>query len=206
MPVGDIIEMATVNYNQSQNEMNVLHFRLTSITGTELTAQQKADQFSTQYSTQILPLLNTSATYKGLKYRVVAPTATAVIISTAGSAAGTRAGDSLPGQVAAVLSVRSSVAPPRVRGRVYMPTPVEGDNDTTGRLTAGYITSLGTFATILRTTWTLTVAGNSVTLSYVIWRRPPIGTFYVVDQILVRPDWGTQRRRSRINRTDISAI
>lgn len=206
MPVGDIIETAMCIYNQTQNELNVLHWRLQSITGAELTAQQKADQLSTQWATAICPLLNTNASFKGLKYRLLAPVPTAVIISVAGAAAGTRAGDSLPSQVAGVLSLRSSVAPPRVRGRMYMPTAVEGDNDATGRPSAGYQAALATFGTILKSPWTLVVGGNNVTLQLVIWRRPPVSQFFGVDQVLVRPDWGTQRRRSRINRTDISAI
>ncbi len=206
MPVGDIIETAMVHYNLSQNELNVLHFRLTSIVGTELTAQQKADAISTAWGGTIQPLLSTVVGYRGLKYRVLAPTATAVIISTAGAVTGTRAGDSLPSQVSAVISLRSSLAPPRVRGRLYAPTPVEGDNDANGQPTGAYQTAVGALGTFMTSTHTLVNGGNSVVITPVIWRRPPVSAYYALDQFIVRSSWGTQRRRSRLNRSDVPAI
>lgn len=206
MPVGDIIETACVCYGSSQNMINVLHWRVQTVTPTEPTAQEKANAISTFMATQLKSMLSGTASYKGLKYRLLAPTPTSVIISTTSSGVGTRTGDALPSQVCGLLSLRSSVAPPRVRGRLYLPQPVEADNQTSGVPSTTYVTDATTFGAGVFSTHTLTGAGGSCTIIPVIYHRAPPAAFYLIDQVIVRTAWATQRRRSAINRADVSAI
>jgi len=205
MPVGDILEFALCCYDSVQNSINVFHQRIQSVTGTEPTIPQVAASQSSLWGLQLRTVFNSTITYKGMKVRRVSPNPTGVIIDTTGTGVGALAGHALPGQLSAVISLRSSFAPPGVRGRSYVPSADEASNSATGSLEAAYTALVVTYAAFFTMTHTVTVGVNNLVLAPCIYRRTA-GTFYVIDQALVRPQWGTQRRRSRINRGDTSAI
>lgn len=207
MVLNDVMEFASVVYNANQNAINVSHWKVTNVGGTGLSLQQAADGLSTLWAAQMKPCVPNGGTYKGAKARVVFPTPTAVLISTNGAGAGTLgAGDQLPPQVASVITLRASTAPPRTRGRLYMPAPTEAENSGTGVPTAAYITACAGIRTIMQVAQVITVGANSLTLTPVLYHRKPPQATYAIDSVVSRSFWGTQRRRSGINRNDVPAI
>lgn len=204
--VGDIIEAAYVCFGLGQNAINVVHWRLQSITGVGATMNEIASKLSTDWAGFIKPLISTALTYRGAKVRVVSPVPTAVTLTTSGNGAGTVAGDPLPAQVAYVLSLRSSLAPPRTRGRIYLPATGESSNDATTTPTAGYVTNVNLLAVDLQVNKTVVGAGGNSVLMPVLFHRKPPQAFYQITASINRTSWGTQRRRSSINRGDVPAI
>lgn len=206
MPVNDVYEVTTVCYGQGQNQLNVTHYRLSSITGIEPTMAQKAAKMGAVWSAVLKAMMANTVTYKGLKFSRVEPTPTAAIIDLSGAGVGAIAGDDLPPQISGLVSLRASSAPPRVRGRFYCPQTTEVHNDTLGVPTVPYQGLMSTVGTTLTSTSTVTPGPNQCTLVPVIYRRAPFHTWYDIDQAIVRLQWATQRRRSAINRGDAPAI
>jgi hypothetical protein len=112
----------------------------------------------------------------------------------------------LPPQLACVVTLRSSLAPPRIRGRTYLPPAVESVNQADGTPSATHRSNVLTACTNQYTgTLTVTVGAHTATLLGILWSKK-LSSFYALDQLTVRTAWGTQRRRSGINRGDQSAI
>jgi hypothetical protein len=207
MIVNDIVEMASVCYGSNQNALNVMHLKVTAITGTGLTLQQLCTLFEAAWGPVIKPALPNAWSFHGIKCRSVFPIPTAVVTSAAVAGAGTLgAGDLLPPQTAAVITIRASTAPPRTRGRLYLPPATEAENFSTGVPTAAYATIVGGITTYLTAAHTYTAGGDSATCSFVIYHRKVPQTAYPVTSASMRGFWGTQRRRSAINRNDVPAL
>jgi len=204
--VGDIVEAAYVCYGLGQNAINVVHWRIQSQTGTGATMQEIANKLSTDWGALIKPLITASLTYRGAKVRIVSPVPTSVTLTTSGNGNGTVAGDPLPAQVAFVLSLRASGAPPRSRGRLYLPATGESSNDATTTPTAGYVTNVNALAADLLANKTVVGAGGNSVLMPCLFHRAPPQAFYQFTAAINRTSWGTQRRRSSINRNDVPAI
>lgn len=207
MILNDVMEFASVVYNVNQNAINVSHWKATAIGGAGLTLQQVADGLSTLWAVQMKPCVPNGGLYKGAKCRLVMPVPTAVVVTTNGNGAGTLgAGDQIPSQCASVITLRASTAPPKTRGRIYMPAPTEAENSALGVPTAAYITAQAGIRTMMLVNQVITVGADSVTLRACLWHRKPPVAVYLIDSAVTRNFWGTQRRRSGINRTDVSAI
>lgn len=206
MAVGDVFEFASVCYTGSQNQINVFHMRVLSLVGAQLPFQTIADQISGSWGSVITTAISNLTTYKGIKFRQVSAPKTAVIITTNGQANGTLTGDRLPLQVSGLVSLRAASAPPRTRGRIYVPSPVEGQNDANGNPTAGYQTILASIGSYLIADHNIVVGAQTTVLRPVLFRDGTPSFFFDLTTSIVRANWATQRRRSGINRNDTSAI
>jgi len=206
MAVGDVFEFASVCYGHSQNQINVFHMRVKSLTGAQLPFQTIADQISASWGGALTAVISAGTSYKGLKFRQVSAPKTAVIVSLGGAAAGAVAGDRLPTQVCGLVSLRAASAPPRTRGRIYIPSPTEGQSDANGDPTAAYVTALAAIGSYLSNDHNIIVGGQTTVLTPCLFRDGTPSFFWDITTALVRTQWATQRRRSGINRSDTSAI
>jgi hypothetical protein len=125
----------------------------------------------------------------------------AMITSTAPAAGGAAPGDSLPAQIAAVVTLRTAKAGKGFRGRAYIPGFSEASNDTGGVMTAATKAALDLYAAGLQNVFlaglvTLGVAKRPIYNDADCTIVTP-GETNAVTQVLVRNDlWDTQRRRA----------
>lgn len=112
-------------------------------------------------------------------------------VSAAAAVPGTGAGNPLPNEVAAVVTLRTALAGRRYRGRAYLGGFIVGENDATGRIVAGLNTAMVTFMTNVQTD----MAAQGITLA-VLSRKYLLAT--PVASITARDtSWDTQRSRKR---------
>lgn len=118
--------------------------------------------------------------------------------------AGTGATDPLPPQTALVITLRTALAGPSFRGRIYLPGACEGESDTNGTCTAA--------AAANAASWVNTIASNMLAngLTMAVLSRPRAaatipaktitakGGFATAVNAIVNRDlvWDTQRRRA----------
>lgn len=109
--------------------------------------------------------------------------------SAAAAVPGTGAGNPLPNEVAAVVTLRTALAGRSYRGRAYFSGFIVGENSATGSIVAGLNTALVTFVTNVQTD----LAASGITMA-VLSRTHLSGT--PVTLIQTRDsEWDTQRRR-----------
>jgi hypothetical protein len=124
-------------------------------------------------------------------------------VSAAAAVPGTGAGNPLPNELAAVVTLRTAQAGKSFRGRAYFGGAIVGENTAAGQIAAGFNTALATFMTNVQTDMT----AEGITLSILSRPRfanltPPAdvqtyaGALTPVTAILTRDiEWDTQRRR-----------
>lgn len=186
-----------------QNAVNVMHYKVDTLIPDPITQEQVGDAFSAHCATQYKAMLHTANAYDGLKIRIPGPLGTAATISRSGAGAGTSAGvGTAPTQLCVVASLRSSFAPARIRGRQYYGGFTNDDITVGGDPGAGLLTKVNNVLdkTALNPI-VLTIAGNDYNFVPVIYRRELL-TWYGITSRVVRISFGTQRRRSEINRGD----
>jgi len=117
-------------------------------------------------------------------------------IDTGGAVAGTMAGDFLPPQIALCITLRTALAGPRFRGRVYLPGYGESANTAVGVVNA--TAASVNFVTAIKTA----LVANALDLGVI--HRPtaaplPVSAGFIttVTSIVARDSvWDTQRRRA----------
>jgi len=206
----DILEITTfVRTAEGQNQQNRTFWRCDIVSGGGITLTEAADKFGQDFSDLFVPIIPTTHQYMGCKLRRYIPLVdrTQLVNSIVGAGAGDLTDNPLPSQVCGLVSRRASSAPPRHRGRFYVPSTSEVFNDTTGDPTSAYISALADLNLYLRTSVNQVGAGGSCTFApHIVHLNPDTGAFvasYPVDSCLTRSRWATQRRRSEINRPDV---
>lgn len=109
------------------------------------------------------------------------------------SVVGSASGDNLPRQTQGLvrLSTATVVGGRRLRGRLFVPGPVEDSNDGAGLPTSTYVTDVTTAAS------TLLAAGATASVP-VVWHRPTDGaggTHGVITGVATSPRWSVLRSR-----------
>jgi len=91
------------------------------------------------------------------------------------------------------------------RGRMYLPFPSEGSNAIGGVPSATYQTDGDALGAYIANNITVGTGGNTVTLAFALDKPPYNSTTYKdILTCVTRDVWGTQRRRSFVNRGDQS--
>jgi hypothetical protein len=204
LAVGTILEVAYYcRLATKQNAINVMHYRVDTLIPDPITMEQVADAFSGNAGPAYRPMLFNGNSYDGCKVRIPGPLGTAAVISRASAGVGTSAGaGQAPTQLCVVASLRAATAPARVRGRQYFGGFTKDDIDISGDPTLGLQTSVNVIlnATAINPL-VLTIAAANYTFVPVIYRRATLISYPVTSRV-VRLYFGTQRRRSEINRGD----
>lgn len=203
MAVDDTYEMRLIHRHvRSQNAVTVRHWRVSITQGIPPTMQEIANSIEAVVQPLLTACVAADWSYVGWKIRQVYPTPTQLIPQAHAAIAGGLVGESLPTQVAGVISMRSQSAPPRSRGRIFVPCPTEVESGS-GAPIASLQTKYAALADRLLQPVTVNGAqGGACTLSCGIWKRTAGVFFYPFTSRVVRANFGTQRRRSSINRSD----
>lgn len=203
MPIGDVYEVKHFSQSAMQMGLNVRHWRVITSTPPEPTLSQIASALGTTFSALYRALESAQATYVTTSVRKINPLPISIEVpNTAGAGVGAVAGDLLPKQTAGVISLRSTLAGRKNRGRAYIPFPSEDDSSLAAAPTAGYVTRLLALATAFFTDQTVTVGAGSIVLRAVIWQRKTRTTIDIAG-VIARSSWGTQRRRGDFGRTNL---
>jgi len=201
-----LLEVVYVNRMLQQSGLMVRHYLVTETVGT-ISEQVAADELSAIMSDFIKDCMSSDASYRGLTLQKIdPPPASDRFISTQGQGPGAAASPVMSTQTAGVISLRTGIAGRRNRGRTYVPFPSEGANEANGKPNATYLVDLGALGTQLAGVQVIAPGGgNSCNLVPQVYSRT-FDSFRTISSYLVRTEWGTQRRRSQINRGDLPPV
>lgn len=203
MAVDDTFQHRMIfRHTLGQNAISQRHFRVTITQGTPPTPTEIGNSIEQALLAALTACMASAWVYKGWKMRYVYPTPTQLLPQTHADVPGVLVGESLPPQVAQVISLRASSAPPRSRGRMYVPCCTESESGS-GVPLAAQITRLSSLGDALLQTITVNGAqGGTCTIRCGIWPTKAGVFFYPFTTRVVRTSFGTQRRRSALNRSD----
>lgn len=204
MAIGDVIQCRFVSYHTDQVAINVRHYFVESVTAPEPTLQQVASQLDIAFFAFYRNVLNEHARWRGVGAKKIFPLPESVeFVETANDSVGLNPGDLLPGATCGLLSFRGSIGGRRGRGRTYTPFPGEPENAQDGRPTVAYTAQLTALLNeFLEDQVIVNGAGNAILKSVIYNRGVALMPFNFIVAGSVRPEWATQRRRSRQGGSD----
>jgi hypothetical protein len=165
--------------------------------------QEIADQFSAVVANFYKAWMPPAARYVGTTVQgintvppILAPTA-----STSGQGDGFASGELLPRQVAGLVHIRSRILGRHGRGRMYIPFGTEDWNSIGGKVEAGGLAILASFAAFNSNSFLVSGGTGSTRVSPRI-RNRLTNDLTIVDEAIGDDRWATQRRRGEFGRTN----
>jgi len=203
---GDILEHRTIKRDGSRRQvaMNVYHWVVTNQVGTPTSDSEALIFLDNITAPSEKLLMSNKALYHGSDLRRIFPVPPTLPISTIlNQGGGSTADDQIPGQVAGLVSLKAALGGRKYRGRKFYPYPPESANDINGNMEGAYQVVLQAQVNLIFATRVVNnnAGTGSVTIVPVLWHRSD-STYDVITSFQARPFWGTQRRRSDVNRTD----
>ena len=178
----------------------VRHWRCTGQNGTGGTVEEFANALNSRFAGLWENLLDSAASYEKCSGQIIDlatnhPTSLAAENSPQTPETGVVTGEIMPGQVAGVVTLQTSFPGKSYRGRLYMPFASE-DDSVNGKPGTTYKTNLGTMAGSFIGNFLFGSGGNeSIVTSCVYSVTNHVAT--TIQSLVVRPFWGTQRKRRR---------
>lgn len=203
--IDDILEVAFYSLLGEQVAVNVRHYRVYNVEGAGLSDQALANLVSARAAPRYKAWMPASHTYMGCKLQIISPVKRPHVTSTSNAGAGALASDPLPDQCAAVVKLKTDFVGRKNRGRVYLGGFTEVANGEGNRIEAATQTQILAWASDLLNPYVATDGNNGVGLSPIIWQRG-LEAYTNITSYQVNASWGTQRRRSTINRPDAIPI
>lgn len=202
--VNDIFECVTVVRTvNAQNQLNVFHAKLLSNTDLGASQTEIANEISSQLGPFLKSIIPATSVYQGVRVREVAPGVSQITAGDSTAGDGELAGDPMPDHVCALVSLRNPTAPIRIRGRLYLPSPDESQSDVNGRPSTAY---RGVIATGLAALYGTPIVAEGTegdsTLRLGFFAPSAEDLFFYVENLIVRQQWTSQRRRRPMSRPD----
>lgn len=207
LAINNVVRLTIVTRDDEQVAMMTPHAVVTGVGGAPATDQDVADYMDAGLEVLLKPLMAADAEYRGLIVQKIYPAPKAAFVDSNGFAGiGTAGAVSLPRQSAGLISLRTALAGPANRGRMYVPFPSVTDNATDGVPTAGYVTKLNSFASnLIAGLATVNVGGRTAALQLVIWHRT-LNNWTPVTTYQSSALWATQRRRGSYGRANTTSL
>ncbi len=207
MLLGDHAEIGVFATQLNQVAVVKTYLRCTGQTGTGASNNEVAAAESSKISASLKALMDGTAKFIGLTFNHIFPgfrEQTITVTSDAGF--GTVVGTPLPGQVAGVISKRTTQAGRRFRGRTYVPFPSDAFLSLTGLPSVGYTALLGSLALDMFGEDTVVGAGGTSTFVSLLRASNPAtspNNWEVIIATFSNAKWGTQRRRGSYGRANV---
>jgi hypothetical protein len=206
----DILEVRAVCSNADQIAINVLHYRVTFLSGPTpgVLLGDIATDMSNHLNAGYQLVMPPSAAYRGTGVKNLMAPATQEFVSTASTGPGLAGGTEIPQQVSYLVNLKSANSGRGFRGRFYPGFVSNTFVNTSGNMNAAGLTAIQLLAANTPINRTITVGGNSTTIQLIILRRqaqklPLVFPTYVdVVTVNARGAFATQRRRGDFGRTN----
>lgn len=138
----DVLKVVFYCRQNDQVAQNVRHFEVSAIgAGTSPTDLEAVTAIVGRVKPEYLPLLASNAEFRGATLQRITPLKNDAV-GYSSPDVGTAVGDPLPLEMAGLISFKTGLAGRKNRGRMYVPFPSEGDNNTTGHPSAAYVALL----------------------------------------------------------------
>lgn len=198
LEVGDIVEFTALTFANNQEGENKFAYRVTAVNGAGKNDLQAVALWSIMASDFYVTVMPNEAFFTGAYFRIlyrVAPfTYPPGRYSVSGASPGTKAGDIIPSQVAAIISRETGVAGQGGRGRVYMPFVSTTSVDPDGSMLEVARTEYQTLGEGLMLEITLGDVVDNVILQGGLFKGPG-ETFLDNEFVFARRAFGTMKKR-----------
>jgi hypothetical protein len=214
LAVGDYVRVRLWSSDGSQAAVNTTDWIVVGDDGSSLTDQNVADFFDTTVSPNYYPLLNNTATYRGVQaIRWSVPSSIAAVANL-NTHVGTAGATACPTQVCGLVQWHAASAGRKYRGRNYIPFPATASVATDGSPSTAYITLLQTFAAwmgIDNYPPTTGPSGFGQIRQVIVHggKAPPVAGAELPSPVLqatVSARWATQRKRGMFGRLNVSPV
>lgn len=195
LAVGDIIEARYVCNITEQISVNRRHFRVEALNGEGATDAVVAQLLAAVLQTAYTTLMPGDAQFRGVSVQRVSPLPKPIPqADITNTLAGQAIGALQPAQICGVITLRTDLAGRAERGRAYLPFPSDTFVTGTAKVSQAYQDSvMANFPVVWAAPFSVG-SPDGVDLQPVLW-KPPAGPAKPITSALVRPEWGTQRRR-----------
>lgn len=194
--LNDILRVRIVCMASDQVGINVLNYRVIATSGSSVSDSDIAAAIDTTASALYIPVIGHQAQYIGTGVQKIWPLPLTVEQSTrVNTAPGTGGSTLMDTGTCGMLKWYTTLAGAAQRGRIFIPFPGAGFADAYGNPDSAYISGLDAIRAALAGTLTVTVAGNSATLQFIIYHRNTHG-FNVVTTTKTSGLFHTLRSRS----------
>lgn len=189
-----------------QTAINVWNFVVGAVVGAP-TEQGIVDAFSVKMALAYKQILSSDTTYYGCDLRVyVGGALGATWTSRSSTGAGTQGADTLPRQVAGVLSFQTGTPGRAGRGRTFLSFPPEAMNGPGGHPDNLYTGGADNLGFQLRSNVPyISSAGNTAVLQFCL-RHRATNAFVLVINHVARAKWGNQRRRGDYGKKNLPSF
>ncbi len=205
LALNDIVELRVGASQTNQAAFNVTHWRVSAFTGGSALDVAFATAMEALLAPPYKAAMTTIAKFEGVRAQVVWPRPLPVaVISKALTGLGTAGANAMPAQVSGLITLRTNMAGPGGRGRLYIPFPDMSGNDgvTNAPDLAVYIPLLDNIGAAIATPLTVGVLGNTATLEPGLWNRTT-HVFTPLTNVTSVHLWATQRRRGDEGRPNL---
>lgn len=215
LSVGMVVEIIPTWYYNNQVGLNVHHMLVQSVAGAmsdlDLAyAAMETPVGGNPISDQYRDIVGPDASLLGASAQIIYPDRYVIQSWTVGAGIGTDIGNQLPSQVAGLVSKYGQEATRRARGRNYYPFPTDnalfgGTADGPGPIYVQKCVDIATFfmGNPLGTIWNGITSGDEANLVEIVFNLTSPITSNVVNRVVGRPYWATQRRRGDFGRTNL---
>jgi hypothetical protein len=203
LAAADILQVTTYCSSGPQNGLNVLNYRVDTITGGTISDLEAATQLSALLAPLYRAWLADDDEYSGLRLQIITPSHKRPYqVSTNGSGPGVVGADALPSQVAGIVDKLTSMTGSRYRGRVFLSFFTETANEVDGVPTAAALALMVAWATVALEPISVVVGGVVLALVPVVWSRKN-STAQDITGFRTRPYWVTHKSRGQNRHGDI---
>jgi len=207
--VGDVLEIRTLCFSIDQISVNVMHWRVSVLTGAGVTLQDIAAQFDTDVNGAYKNWMAANCNYRGIGITNLTGDRTVEYHATGFTGPGTQTASTLPTQVTGLISFKTALAGRHMRGRIFPGLPWAGWVLATSQMTAAGLVALNTIRSSIGLAKTATVGPNGTTIVLTVMHRPtparPIPPNSLTTDVTTAAAsglWATQRRRGEFGRTN----
>lgn len=205
LSVGDVLETLLVCRADPQFGINVRHYRVSLVGGSPATLADAVGAVEDYFHERYKAWLSASAQWWGAKMTRIKPTRSQPETAFVQRGVGDNGTDLIPRQAAGVIKLKTDLGGRHGRGRMYIPFPPEEFNDASGDLEAAAITALQGIGNFADDTIAVSAGGRTASIVPVLYNRKTAAVTDI-NGFQERVKWGTQRRRSNINRPDADPL
>lgn len=203
---GDNIEVRAYCWHagSSQIGINTLRYRIAIVVPgvAPLESRDLCAAISDKLAPKYKALLDSSATYLGISMQIWPSRAVVADWSKEGAGAGLVVGNDCPTQASGLISLRTNVAGPKGRGRIYPPFPSVTSNGADALPVADYVTALNELSDLVVGPENVLAGPDLISVTYYGFIAPnvPEPVKKDVTRAFGVRKWATQRRRGSFGR------